>query len=84
MFSCEFCEITKNTFFHRTPSVAASSVTETLQSGKLPTTLAIIFWQFTVFMYRVDLPQLTQSVGFSIKSSTHELPRKLSNDLRLT
>lgn len=46
--------------------------------------LAIIFWQFTVFMYRVDLPQLTQSVGFSIKSSTHELPRKLSNDLRLT
>ena len=24
MFSCEFCEIFKNTFFHRTPPVAAS------------------------------------------------------------
>ena len=24
MFSCEFCEISKNTFFHRTPLVAAS------------------------------------------------------------
>ena len=25
MFSCEFCEISKNTFFHRTPLVAASA-----------------------------------------------------------
>ena len=24
MFSCEFCEISKNTFFYRTPQVAAS------------------------------------------------------------
>ena len=24
VFSCEFCEISKNTFFHRTPLVAAS------------------------------------------------------------
>ena len=24
VFSCEFCEICKNTFFHRTPQVAAS------------------------------------------------------------
>ena len=24
LFSCEFCEIFKNTFFHRTPLVAAS------------------------------------------------------------
>ena len=24
MFSCEFCEISKNTFFQRTPPVAAS------------------------------------------------------------
>ena len=27
MFSCEFCEIFKNTFFHRTPPVAASVIT---------------------------------------------------------
>ena len=26
MFSCEFCEISKNTFFHRTPPVAASEL----------------------------------------------------------
>ena len=24
VFSCEFCEISKNTFFHRTPLAAAS------------------------------------------------------------
>ena len=24
LFSCEFCKISKNTFFHRTPPVAAS------------------------------------------------------------
>ena len=24
VFSCEFCEISKNTFLHRTPQVAAS------------------------------------------------------------
>ena len=27
VFSCEFCEISKNTFFHRTPLVAASKMT---------------------------------------------------------
>ena len=32
MFSCEFCEIFKNTFFYRTPDVAASVYT---CSGKL-------------------------------------------------
>ena len=25
VFSCEFCEISENTFFHRTPLVAASA-----------------------------------------------------------
>ena len=29
MFSCEFCEISKNTFFYRTPPVAASEVSKT-------------------------------------------------------
>ena len=27
VFSCDFCEISKNTFFHRTPLVAASKAT---------------------------------------------------------
>ena len=28
VFSCEFCEISKNTFFYRTPPVAASDITK--------------------------------------------------------
>ena len=52
-----------------------ASVTETLESEKLATTLAIIFSQFTVFWYRFSLLKLTQSVISSIKSSTHELSR---------
>ena len=28
VFYCEFCEISKNTFLHRTPLVAASAYTE--------------------------------------------------------
>ena len=28
MFSCEFCEISQNTFFHRVPLVAASDKKE--------------------------------------------------------
>ena len=31
VFSCEFCEIFKNTFFHRTPLVAASLHTYLLE-----------------------------------------------------
>ena len=38
VFSCELCEIFKNTFFHRTPPVAASS---------------LIYFQFT-FCVQVD------------------------------
>ena len=40
VFSCEFCEISKNTFFHRTPLVAASvtarNSAETVRSTKCP------------------------------------------------
>ena len=31
LFSCEYCEISKNTFFHRTPLVAASVYSAVLQ-----------------------------------------------------
>ena len=36
MFSCEFCEISKNAFFYRTPPVATSdlSTTETIVARK--------------------------------------------------
>ena len=32
VFFCEFCEISKNTFLHRTPSVAASVLPLSLMS----------------------------------------------------
>ena len=32
MFSCEFCEMSKNTFLHRTPLVAASVMTKKTMS----------------------------------------------------
>ena len=35
MFSCEFCEISKNTFFYRTPRVAASDYTDYTDSSTL-------------------------------------------------
>ena len=34
MFSCEFCEISKNTFFYRTPPVAASDL-NVIHNGKM-------------------------------------------------
>ena len=34
VFPCEFCEISKNTFFHRTPSVAASVQENLLYKSK--------------------------------------------------
>ena len=42
MFSCEFCEIFKNTFFYRTPPVAAS-VTKTDSHTDI---FQEIFWNF--------------------------------------
>ena len=35
VFSCEFCEISKNTFSYRTPSVAASVKSITLQTHRV-------------------------------------------------
>ena len=32
VLSCEFCEISKNTFFHRTPQVAASVVNQSVDT----------------------------------------------------
>ena len=36
MLSCEFCEISKNTFFYRTPPVAASVYTKNLRYQLIP------------------------------------------------
>ena len=40
VFSCEFCEISKNTFFHRTPLVAASVRYRCLQDPKYVSALS--------------------------------------------
>ena len=35
VFSCEFCKISKNTFFHKTPLVAASARNGLIESDSL-------------------------------------------------
>ena len=48
VFSCEFCEISKNTFFYRTPPVAASV------TGHLRTTASDTYTMFP--LYRIAFP----------------------------
>ena len=44
-----------------------------------PTILIIIFWNFIIFKYRSDSPQVKRNFILSIAKLPHELP----NDLRL-
>ena len=46
VFSCEFCEVSKNTFFHRTPLVAASNI-----SGKTTTCLLLTKPIYSLLQY---------------------------------
>ena len=48
MFSCEFCEIIKNTFFYRTPTVAASDYL--INFGLLLVSLKQLLKRNTAFM----------------------------------
>ena len=45
MFSCEICEIFKNTYFYRTPPVAASESKEIKQIGTGSENLDVCFWE---------------------------------------
>ena len=46
MFSCEFCEISKNSFFHRTPLVAASVLKITKMAWIVKkTVITVDFWK---------------------------------------
>ena len=46
VFSCEFCKIFKNTFFYRTPPVAASNETSSRDSEKVN----LFYLKFKTFM----------------------------------
>ena len=70
VFSCQFCKISKNTFFHRTPQVAASE----LKKNK---NLLVIFPQISIKNYifrrsinniHVKLFLRTNLIMFSINS----------------
>ena len=50
VFSCEFCEISKNTFFRRTPLVAASVEKVCSQSQSLGSHLFICFLQTSMLV----------------------------------
>ena len=57
-FSCEFCEISKNTFFYRTPLVAAPEIRD---AGDTKVILEICFGQVTKlskFTYALVLAQI--------------------------
>ena len=45
--------------------------------------MVIIFWNFTMFYYRLDEPQVKRNVISSKANLVYELPHKLPNDLRL-
>ena len=42
-----------------------------------------IFWQCTVFVYKIDLPQVKWNLMSSMTNFVKELPRDLWNDLKL-
>ena len=51
MFSCEFCEIFKNTFFYRTPPVAPSANSHLPHSKQV----ALLDAGFFIVVYQLNL-----------------------------
>ena len=47
-----------------------------------PAILIIIFWNFTIFQYRSDSPQVEGNLISSIANLVYELPHELPNKLR--
>ena len=45
--------------------------------------MVIILWNFTIFYYGSDSPQVKQNLISSIADLVYKLPHNLSNDLRL-
>ena len=45
--------------------------------------LAIIFWNFTMFQYKLEWPQVKRNVITSKGNLVYELPHELPNGLRL-
>ena len=45
--------------------------------------LIIIFWNFTIFQYRSNSPQVKGTLISSIANLVYELPNELPNDFRL-
>ena len=48
------------------------------------TIMILIFWNFTIFQFRSDSPEVKQSLIFSIRNLIYKYPDELSNDLRLS
>ena len=58
VFSCGFCEISKNTFFHRTPLVAAKIENTKIENATFPykTALSEPTVKTNRIEYKMDLP----------------------------
>ena len=48
------------------------------------TIMILIFWNFTIFQFRSDSPEVKQSLIFSIRNLIYKYPHELPNDLRLS
>ena len=53
------------------------------QKENFQTILMIIFWNFTIFYYRSDSPQVKGNLISSMAKLVYKLPQELQNDLRL-
>ena len=68
MFSCKFCEISKNTFFHRTPLVAASvlpkyfkNLKDYKRGNRGKKLLTLNFFAFSMFFLFFSLSKLKKT-----------------------
>ena len=50
---------------------------------KATTILVMIFWNFAIFYYRQDSPQVKQNLIFGKANLVYGLPHELPNDLKL-
>ena len=66
VFSCEFCEISKNSFFYRAPLVAASRTWRAGEKGTLLQVLSREYLQIFLDSYSVQLQQ-TRHAKMSLK-----------------
>ena len=78
LFSCEFCEIFKNTFFYRTPLVAASNSSYILSPGSRNQGTGKHFNGLSVYDLQINI-----LLNVFFRSSRPEVNMKISTDFQI-